>query len=100
MSQKRIIYTSTSLASLIYSTTIDLYSALGYATYVGIRKIRIQLGRSEEQRAKRKYQLTQPLSNYAGIFRNEMYGNVTVKVSGEHLAIKSGNLGALSSAFP
>ncbi len=65
-----------------------------------IVKRREQLQHAKKRQAERQYQLTQPLANYMGTYSNQMYGKITVGKSNEHLLVSSGNLSAVSTAYP
>ncbi|HYF29655.1 MAG TPA: serine hydrolase [Chitinophagaceae bacterium] len=55
--------------------------------------------RSYADRAKRTWQLSLPLETYAGKFRHEFFGDMDVTVDNNVLAVKMGNLYAVSTPF-
>jgi CubicO group peptidase (beta-lactamase class C family) len=54
---------------------------------------------STADRAKRTSQLTQPLADYAGTYRNDIYGTIEISVSGNDLAVRMGNISCIATPF-
>jgi CubicO group peptidase (beta-lactamase class C family) len=50
-------------------------------------------------RAKRTSRLTQPVANYAGTYRNEIFGTIEITALGNGLAVRMGNMNAVSTPF-
>jgi len=51
------------------------------------------------ERAKRTSQLTRPLADYAGTYKNEIFGTMEITVVGNSLAVRRGNLNAIGTPF-
>ena len=59
-----------------------------------------QMGQaSASERAKRTSQLTRPLADYAGKYRNEIYGTIEISVSGNDLTVRMGIIKCVATAF-
>ena len=50
-------------------------------------------------RAKRTSQLTLPLNSYVGTYRHDVYGDITVSIENDVLAVSFGNLHAISTPY-
>jgi CubicO group peptidase (beta-lactamase class C family) len=59
-----------------------------------------QSGQAEAaERAKRTSQLTRTLADYAGTYKNEIFGTIEILVSGNDLAVRMGNMNAVATPF-
>lgn len=54
----------------------------------------------EKERAKRTWRLTEPFADYAGVYRNDAYGTVTIEHQGDdQLRVNMGNMHCLGRPF-
>lgn len=51
------------------------------------------------ERGKRKSQLTQPLADYVGTYKNDLLGTVKISIDGDTLGVRMGNMYAKSTPF-
>lgn len=51
------------------------------------------------ERAKRTSQLTRPVADYAGTYRNEIFGTIEISVNGNDLAVRMGNINCIATPF-
>lgn len=54
---------------------------------------------SAAERAKRVSQLSKPAAEYAGTYRNELFGNIMITPKGNDLEVKMGNMNATATPF-
>ncbi|HKX83952.1 MAG TPA: serine hydrolase, partial [Pyrinomonadaceae bacterium] len=54
---------------------------------------------SAAERAKRTSQLTRPVADYAGTYRNDTYGTIEITAVGNDLSVKMGNMNAVATPF-
>lgn len=51
------------------------------------------------QRAKREWQLTKPFTEYAGKYRNDLWGTIEIAAKEKALTVRMGNLNAVATPF-
>ncbi len=58
-----------------------------------------QMQAAASERAKRSSQLTRPVAEYAGRYRNESFGTIEIAVSGNELAVRMANMSSIGTPF-
>ena len=51
------------------------------------------------ERAKRTWQLSKPLAEYAGSYRHDLHGTIQIAVAGNALSVRMGNLNCISTPY-
>jgi CubicO group peptidase (beta-lactamase class C family) len=69
------------------------------ATVTNYAKWRQAAQASASERAKRTSQLTRPLADYAGTYRNETLGTIEITAVGNNLAVRMGSINAVATPF-
>jgi CubicO group peptidase (beta-lactamase class C family) len=55
--------------------------------------------RSHADRSKRSWQLSMPFESYTGKYRHDLYGDIDISIENKLLAVRMGNLRAVSTPF-
>ena len=58
-----------------------------------------QVHASALERAKRTWQLSKPLTAYAGTYRNDLFGTIQISAKGDAPAVRMGNLNTIATPF-
>jgi CubicO group peptidase (beta-lactamase class C family) len=92
------------LAGLVYDWATGVDVVKQYDNEIDALELNYQKAaegsrRSYEDRAKRTWQLSMPVTSYTGRYRHPFYGDMDVAVENNVLAVKMGNLHVVSTPF-